>query len=66
MRIESAGGGGFGDPHERDPELVLRDVRAGLVSRDEAGRAYGVALTPDGAAVDPSGTERLRDSLGRT
>ena len=66
VRIESAGGGGFGDPHERDPELVLRDVRAGLVSRDEAGRAYGVALTPDGAAVDPTGTERLRDSLGRT
>ena len=60
VRIESAGGGGFGDPHERDPELVLRDVRAGLVSRDEAERAYGVALTPDGAAVDPTGTERLR------
>jgi N-methylhydantoinase B/oxoprolinase/acetone carboxylase alpha subunit len=66
VRIESAGGGGFGDPHERDPELVLRDVRAGLVSRGEAGRAYGVALTPDGAAIDPSGTERLRDSLGHT
>ena len=37
VRIESAGGGGFGDPRERDPELVLRDVRAGLVSRGRGG-----------------------------
>ena len=46
VRIESAGGGGFGDPLEREPELVVRDVRAGLVSPDEAERAYGVALSP--------------------
>jgi N-methylhydantoinase B/oxoprolinase/acetone carboxylase alpha subunit len=32
VRIESAGGGGFGDPRERDPALVARDVRAGLVT----------------------------------
>jgi N-methylhydantoinase A/oxoprolinase/acetone carboxylase beta subunit/N-methylhydantoinase B/oxoprolinase/acetone carboxylase alpha subunit len=32
VRIESAGGGGFGDPGERDPELVARDLRAGLVT----------------------------------
>ena len=41
VRIESAGGGGFGDPRERDPRLVLRDVRAGFVSRDAAARDYG-------------------------
>ena len=42
LRIESAGGGGFGNPRERDHELVRRDVRDGLVSRDEAEQAYGV------------------------
>src|SRR5262249_57573411 len=38
VRIESAGGGGFGDPGERDLELVAHDVRAGFVTmtgRDE-------------------------------
>ena len=41
VRLESAGGGGFGDPRERDPELVRRDVRAGFVSREAAARDYG-------------------------
>jgi N-methylhydantoinase A/oxoprolinase/acetone carboxylase beta subunit/N-methylhydantoinase B/oxoprolinase/acetone carboxylase alpha subunit len=40
VRIESAGGGGFGDPAERDPELVLGDVRAGLVTCEAAKRDY--------------------------
>ena len=40
VRLESAGGGGFGDPRERDPELVRRDVRAGFVSREAAARDY--------------------------
>ena len=60
VRIESAGGGGFGDPLERDPELVLRDVQDGLVSRDEAERAYGVGLTPDDRALDAPRTAILR------
>ena len=54
VRIESAGGGGYGDPRDRDPELVLRDVRDGLVTRAEAERSYGVALTPDAEALDAS------------
>jgi N-methylhydantoinase B/oxoprolinase/acetone carboxylase alpha subunit len=61
VRIESAGGGGFGDPHERDPELVLRDAREGLVSREEAERAYGVALAPDGRNIDETRTAALRE-----
>jgi N-methylhydantoinase B len=60
VRIESAGGGGFGDAREREPELVLDDVRAGLVTRDVAERTYGVALSPDGNAVDPTRTAALR------
>lgn len=40
--LETAGGGGFGDPRERDPQLVLRDVRDGLLSVETAASVYGV------------------------
>ena len=60
VRIESAGGGGFGDPFERESDRVLRDVLDGLVSPGEAARAYGVAVTADGTAVDAVQTEALR------
>jgi N-methylhydantoinase B len=52
------GGGGWGDPLTRDPELVARDVRRGLVSR-KAAQSYGVLIRDDGT-VDNKGTERLR------
>ena len=48
VRLESAGGGGFGDPRERDPELVRRDVRAGFVSREAAARDYDLEVADDG------------------
>ena len=60
VRIETAGGGGFGPAHERDPEAVLRDVREGKISRARAREAYGVEIQPDARAVDVAGTERLR------
>jgi len=60
VRIESAGGGGFGDPHAREPELVLRDVRNGLVSVHESEQSYAVAVTADGSAVDEARTAELR------
>jgi N-methylhydantoinase B len=53
------GGGGFGDPLDRDPQQVLADVRAGLVSSGEAERVYGVVLTGD-ATVDPDRTAERR------
>ena len=53
------GGGGMGDPAARDPALVARDVRDGLVSRDEARRRYKVALTAD-LAPDLAATAVLR------
>ena len=40
------GGGGFGDPLERDPYRVQEDVRQGLVSFNYALRIYGVVLDP--------------------
>ncbi len=39
--LELAGGGGMGDPAERDPDAVARDVRDGLVSQEAARAAYG-------------------------
>ena len=54
------GGGGWGDPYDRDPELVATEVRRGLVSVDGAAR-YGVVVV-DGAA-DAAATSALRDRL---
>ncbi len=54
------GGGGWGDPLERDPELVLTDVNRGLVTAEGA-RRYGVVVN-DGS-VDSGATEKLRAEL---
>src|SRR5207248_1326721 len=51
------GGGGWGDPLARDPELVAREVRRGLVTAAGA-RRYG-AVGPDGV-TDPAATDALR------
>jgi N-methylhydantoinase B len=56
-----AGGGGWGDPLERDPARVLRDVRNELLSVAKAAAEYGVVI--DAGAVDPAATERLRAEL---
>jgi N-methylhydantoinase B len=40
VRLETPGGGGFGDPRERDPERVARDVRLGYVTAEAAARDY--------------------------
>jgi N-methylhydantoinase B len=55
------GGGGWGDPYDRDPELVQLDASRGLVTRDGAKR-YGVVIGDDGS-VDAAATEKLRDRL---
>jgi N-methylhydantoinase B len=55
------GGGGWGDPLERDSELVQVDVARGLVSRDGAQR-YGVVIDDAGSA-DAAATEKLRDEM---
>jgi len=60
VRLESAGGGGFGDPFERDPALVLADVRDGVVAAESAERDYGVVLTATGDGVDQERTAELR------
>ena len=56
----SGGGGGFGHPFERDPELVRRDVMGGYVSVTAAREKYGVVIDPQTLAIDVPATRDLR------
>lgn len=62
----SSGGGGWGDPLERDSERVKMDVLEEYVSRQAARDEYGVVLDPETLAVDQAGTEALRDEMRMT
>ncbi|WP_309066380.1 hydantoinase B/oxoprolinase family protein [Microbacterium sp.] len=55
----TGGGGGYGDPSERDPEAIVRDVRNGFVSREAAARDYRLVVTDD-FVVDERATAALR------
>jgi len=57
---EAGGGGGYGDPRRRTAALVAEEARNGIISREQAREAYGVALEPDGFGVDEEETARLR------
>ncbi len=59
--LETPCGAGFGPPHERDPELVRRDVDQGYVSATSAREIYGVALDESDGSVDYSLTAHLRN-----
>jgi N-methylhydantoinase B len=59
VEVLTPGGGGYGDPLARDPQLVARDVLRGYYTREEARRLFGVVLGPDGAPELPA-TQRLR------
>ena len=69
FRHEMSGGGGYGDPLERDPEGVLRDVAEEKVTPEHAEREYGVVVTRrDGVndaawTLDLPATRRLRAEL---
>jgi N-methylhydantoinase B len=63
FRHEVAGGGGWGDPLERDPALVLRDVLNGFVSERAAREDYGVVLTGKPLIVDDAATAALRQRM---
>ena len=57
--LELPGGGGYGDPAERDPAAVAADVLDGLITVEDARRDYGVVLRGDGSP-DEEATEALR------
>ena len=63
IRHEWAGGGGWGDPLERDPERVLRDVRNEYVSREAARDDYGVVIDTAAWTVDEAATAARRNAL---
>ncbi|WP_395106183.1 hydantoinase B/oxoprolinase family protein [Actinomadura sp. SCN-SB] len=69
LRVRNNGGGGWGDPLNRDPEMVKIDVRDGYVSVEGAARDYGVVVggdpenDPEGLVVDAEATAALRARL---
>jgi len=62
VRHVLAGGGGWGNPFERDRSEVERDVRFGKVSVEAAREQYGVVIDPTELVVDSAATEILRKS----
>ena len=60
--VRTGGGGGWGDPLERDAALVVADAAEGLISRRAARELYGVVLRGR-MSLDESATQRLRDRL---
>ncbi|MFQ5830994.1 MAG: hydantoinase B/oxoprolinase family protein, partial [Candidatus Methylomirabilia bacterium] len=52
LRMRTQGGGGYGDPRQRDPSLILRDLREGKVTPEGVRRDYG--LDPDALGAQPS------------
>ena len=60
--VRTGGGGGWGDPLERDAALVAANVAEGLISRRAAHELYGVVLRSS-MSLDESATQRLRDRL---
>src|ERR1700731_4513119 len=64
VRLETPGGGGFGDPVTREPERVARDVRLGYVTPEAAQRDYKVVVRDDGT-LDRDATRSARAQAAR-
>jgi N-methylhydantoinase B len=65
FRLDTPGGGGYGDPLAREPERVLADIREGFISPDVAEREYGVVLKREGDefTVDAAATQARRGKV---
>ena len=63
IQFHSAGGGGYGEPMQRDLGAVEKDVRDGYVSLEQAEKSYGVVVDPDTLKVDREATEKLRSGI---
>ncbi len=63
LYMRMASGGGYGDPLEREPQQVLRDVDEGVVSREEAQAIYGVEIEGDEPRLNQTATDKLRSDL---
>ena len=60
VTIDAPGGGGYGDPFERDPEMVAIDVMEGYISIENAEKKYGVILDKKTFEMNIEETEKLR------
>jgi len=65
LRLETCGGGGWGDPLTREPERVQQDVARGLVTASGALEDYGVALDPVTLEIDKTTTDETRRRRAR-
>ncbi|MEE8461762.1 MAG: hypothetical protein V3S50_06530 [Acidobacteriota bacterium] len=65
-RVLTPGGGGWGDPLERESSKVLDDITLGLVSMTSAEKDYGVVIDPDQRVVQEEKTQELRELLRRS
>jgi N-methylhydantoinase B len=63
LYMRMASGGGYGDPLEREPQQVLRDVDEGVVSREEARAIYGVEIDGNEPRLNQTATDKLRSDL---
>ena len=63
VQLLTVSGGGWGDPLDRDPDLVRDDVLDEKLSVSYVQIEYGVVLDPDTLLVDQVATERLRDEM---
>lgn len=57
---QAGGGGGYGDPYLRDPNLVAQEVKNGILSLEKAREDYGVIIDPETYEVNLKETEILR------
>jgi N-methylhydantoinase B len=62
----SAGGGGYGDPLERDPDDVEQDVLHGYVSIEQAQETYGVVINPSAIETDYEATKKIRAKMRKS
>lgn len=62
VHVSTPGGGGYGDPLDRDPRKVAADVRRGYYTHEQAASLFGVVLAADGEA-ETAATVKLRKSL---
>ena len=60
ITIDAPGGGGYGSPFERDPEMVALDVMEGYVSIESARNDYGVVISEETLEVDVEETKKRR------
>ncbi|MFQ6076221.1 MAG: hydantoinase B/oxoprolinase family protein [Candidatus Bathyarchaeia archaeon] len=61
--VKTPGGGGYGDPLDRNPDLVLDDVVEGKVSLKSAYEEYGVVINRDAMRVDATATRKRRQGI---